>query len=63
MTFDPPRLEIEAGTGEATTTVTFAARGDYVLRVRADNWHANDSTSGDQCCWTNGYVPARVTPG
>jgi len=29
--------------------------------VRVDNWDANDSTGGDQCCWTNGYVRVRVT--
>ncbi len=33
--------------------------GDYILRAQVDNWAATDSGSGDQCCWTNGYV--RVT--
>ena len=60
--FDPWQIQIEEGTGEATTMATFSQPGDYVLRVRVDNWSANDSSSGDQCCWTNGYVPVTVRP-
>ncbi len=60
--FDPWQITIEEGTGEATTTATFSEPGDYLLRVRVDNWDANDSSGGDQCCWTNGYVPVTVTP-
>jgi hypothetical protein len=49
----------EAAGNQAATTVTFARPGDYLLRVRADNFNPVDSTPQDQCCWTNGYV--RVT--
>jgi hypothetical protein len=38
---------------------TFSEPGEYILRARVDNFRATDSGSGDQCCWTNGYV--RVT--
>ena len=38
---------------------TFSEAGEYMLRAQVDNWRAPDSNSGDQCCWTNGYV--RVT--
>ena len=62
VVFDPRQITIEEGTGEATTAATFSAPGDYLLRVRVDNWAANDSAGGDQCCWTNGYVPVTVTP-
>ena len=62
VVFDPWQSTIEEGTGEATTTATFSEPGDYLLRVRVDNWDANDSSGGDQCCWTNGYVPVTVTP-
>ena len=48
--------------GKSTVTATFDTPGDYVLRVRADNFAALDSGAGDQCCWTNGYVRVRVTP-
>lgn len=51
---------VPAPGGKATMTARFSRAGDYVLRVRADNWTAEDSTPGDQCCWTNGYVRVRV---
>jgi len=44
------------------TMATFTEPGDYVLRVRADNWTARDSSAGNQCCWTNGYVRVSVRP-
>ena len=62
VVFDPWQITIEDGPGEATTAATFSEPGDYILRVRVDNWAANDSSGGDQCCWTNGYVPVTVMP-
>ena len=59
---DPRRVTVEGGTGEATASVVFSEPGEYVLRARVDNWDANDSTGGDQCCWTNAYVRVTVTP-
>jgi len=59
---DPRRVVVEGGTGEATASVVFSEPGEYVLRARVDNWDANDSTGGDQCCWTNAYVRVTVTP-
>jgi hypothetical protein len=48
--------------GSVTATATFTRPGEYILRVRADNWAASDSSAGNQCCWTNGYVKVTVTP-
>jgi hypothetical protein len=48
--------------GRATTTVTFGEPGEYMLRVRADNFNPVDSSPGDQCCWTNGYLRVTVGP-
>ena len=62
ITVDPRRVVVEGGTGEATATAVFSEPGEYVLRARIDNWDANDSTGGDQCCWTNAYVRVTVTP-
>jgi hypothetical protein len=45
-----------------TTTVTFDKPGDYILRVRIDNFGIYDSSFGNMCCWSNGYVRVRVTP-
>ena len=56
-----PEPDEDAG-GRATTTVTFGEPGEYVLRVRADNFNPVDSTPPDQCCWTNGYVKVVVSP-
>jgi hypothetical protein len=45
--------------GKATVNVTFAAPGDYVLRIEG-----NDSTGagggGFQCCWTTAHVGVTV---
>ena len=59
--FGDGRLEPDENAGnEVTTTVTFAEPGDYLLRVRADNFNPVDSTPQDQCCWTNGYLSVAV---
>jgi hypothetical protein len=61
--FAQPRLQPETGAdGQVVTTVTFHEPGAYVLRVRADNFNPVDSTPGDQCCWTNGYIAVDVSP-
>ena len=41
---------------------TFDTPGEYVIRVRIDNFTSGDSAAGNQCCWTNGYVNVSVTP-
>ena len=59
----PVREEIDgaAGWGEATTLATFTEPGEYVIRMRVDNFTAPDSRFGNQCCWSNAYVPVTVT--
>jgi hypothetical protein len=54
-----PIAELE---GTATTSATFKQPGGYVIRVRADNFGRVDTSAGNQCCWTNGYVKVTVTP-
>ena len=49
--------------GKATTTVTFGAPGDFVLRVLAwDNTGPQGAVmaGGFYCCWTNAYVDVTV---
>jgi len=48
--------------GKATTTMTFSAPGDYLLRVRANDASGVASAGHAQCCWTNGFVKVTVTP-
>ncbi len=39
---------------------TFDTPGNYMIRIRIDNFTASDSRPGNQCCWSNGYVRVRV---
>lgn len=55
-------LEVPGEGGEATTTATFSAPGEYVLRVEAGNFSVRDSGHANHCCWTNGYVTVTVMP-
>ena len=58
---DPSNPKIDKDTGKVTTSATFDAPGEYVLRMQA-----NDSTGegggGFQCCWTNAHVRVTVGP-
>lgn len=62
--FEPETQRIDAGTewGSVTSTATFSEPGEYILRVRVDNFTYSDSRFDNQCCWSNAYVPVSVTP-
>jgi hypothetical protein len=62
VVFDPPKHAIAELNGSVTTSATFQQPGEYVLRVRADNFGRVDTSPGNQCCWTNGYIRVTVTP-
>lgn len=49
------------GWEEVTTQATFSEPGDYIIRLRVDNFQAPDSQFDNVCCWSNGYVPVTVT--
>ena len=59
--FSPHTEPIAETEGMVTTTATFEQPGEYLIRVRADNFGRVDSSDGNQCCWTNGYVKVTVT--
>ncbi len=59
VTFNPVKSALTELEGTATSAITFNQPGSYVLRVRADNFGRVDTSAGNQCCWTNGYL--RVT--
>lgn len=44
------------------TEASFSEPGDYVIRLRADNFLAPDSRFDYMCCWSNAYVPVTVNP-
>lgn len=47
---------------EVSTQVTFPEPGEYVMRLRVDNFEAPDSQFDNVCCWSNAYYPVTVTP-
>ena len=58
VTFGTSSPAVDKATNKATTTATFSAPGEYVLRLLA----ADTGGSGSQCCWTNGFVNVSVSP-
>ena len=61
VVFKPAKHVLPELQGVATTVATFTEPGEYLLRVRADNFGRLDTSPGNQCCWTNGYVKVTVT--
>ena len=49
----------KANGGKATTTATFSAPGEYILRLQAND-DSGDGGGGFQCCWTNAHVKVTV---
>lgn len=64
VSFEPTTQRIDAGGewGEAVAAATFTEAGDYVVRVRVDNFTFSDSRFDNQCCWSNAFVPVTVAP-
>jgi hypothetical protein len=62
VAFSPIKQALAELQGVAKTSATFKAPGEYMLRVRADNFGRIDTSAGNQCCWTNGYIKVTVTP-
>lgn len=59
VTFDHPRLTVPKQGDMVTANATFAAAGDYTLRVQAND-ESGEGGGGFQCCWTNTYVKVAV---
>lgn len=57
--FSQDEMRVENPNGRSTTTATFDAPGDYMLRVRATD---QDTEFDRYCCWTNGYLRVSVAP-
>lgn len=55
-------IEVPSGAGTVRVVATFPEPGEYLINAQVDNWGLPDSNSGDQCCWTNGYVRVAVRP-
>ena len=62
MTFSNTKPTIDkAADGKTTTTVSFTAPGEYILRAQANDV-SGEGGGGFQCCWTNAHVKVTVKP-
>jgi hypothetical protein len=59
VTFDKSRLPVMKQGETVTAAGTFAAAGEYLLRVQAND-ESGEGGAGFQCCWTNTYVKVSV---
>jgi hypothetical protein len=59
VTFEKDRPTVAMEDGKASTTATFNAAGDYILRVQSND-ASGDGGGGFQCCWTNAHVKVSV---
>ena len=57
-TSDPDK----ADWSEVSTQITFPEPGEYLIRLRVDNFQAPDSQFDNVCCWSNAYFPVTVNP-
>jgi hypothetical protein len=62
VTFSAAKPAIDRTDGKATTTATFDAPGEYVLRAQANDV-SGEGGGGFQCCWTNAHVKVVVKLG
>jgi hypothetical protein len=59
VTFSAPKPPVDKTDGRASTTATFSAAGDYILRAQANDV-SGEGGGGFQCCWTNALVKVVV---
>jgi hypothetical protein len=59
VVFANPKPPVE--NGQASTTATFAAPGEYILRAEAND-ETGEGGGGFQCCWTSAHVRVSVHP-
>ena len=61
VSFANARPAVDKNDGRATTSATFTAAGEYILRGQVNDV-SGDGGGGFQCCWTNVHVKVTVTP-
>ena len=59
VTFSNASQSPDEKTGESTTTASFSAAGEYLLRVQVND-ATGEGGGGFQCCWTNAHVKVTV---
>lgn len=60
VTFANQTPRVQSPEVAATTTATFSAPGEYILRVRANDASGVATAGHAQCCWTNGFLKVVV---
>jgi hypothetical protein len=50
---------VDEKTGQSTTTASFSAPGEYILRAQVND-ATGEGGGGFQCCWTNAHVKVVV---
>jgi hypothetical protein len=60
VTFANAKPDVGKADGKATTTATFTAPGEYLLRAQVNDY-SGEGGGGNQCCWTNVLVGVSVT--
>jgi hypothetical protein len=61
VTFANAKPDVDKADGKATTTATFSAPGEYVLRGQVNDF-SGEGGGGNQCCWTNVLIRVSVEP-
>ncbi len=61
VAFGTPKFPVGKAGGRVSTTATFDAPGDYVVRAQANDV-SGDGGSGFQCCWTTALIKVTVAP-
>jgi hypothetical protein len=59
VTFGSATPTIDDKTGQSTTSASFAAPGEYILRAQVND-ATGEGGGGFQCCWTNAHVKVVV---
>lgn len=62
VAFSPATARVPNAGARSSTTATFAAPGEYILRVRATDASGVAGAGHEQCCWTNGFIKVTVIP-
>ena len=57
--FSNVRPPVGRDDGKVSTTASFSRRGDYIIRVQAND-SSGEGGGGFQCCWTNAHVKVSV---
>lgn len=62
VSFDRTRVQAAKQGEMISAAATFAAPGEYLLRIQAND-ESGEGGGGFQCCWTNTYVSVSVAAG